>query len=350
MFEDKTSENIKNEILNSFNLDMAKNEGSFLSDIASGTSIAHASFYTVLDKLLNIAFIEDSYEDNLDKRVKEFGIDRKSGERALGQVTVHGKDGVEIHVQDEFMYLDKKYICMSVEGVTTISDGTAKIIIQAENVGSEYNIPNTAKLSCIIDGVEYATDYIEMNRGTNDESDEELKERFFYIQAHKGTSGNVDDYKNWALNVDGVRGVKVIPLWNGNGTVKVVIMSENNRNVSEDVIKDAKEYIESKRPIGAKVTVVTPTVLDVNIGATVELIEGVDIEQVKAELRESVDAYLVGAVNEITYTKIAGVLSKVYGVADYSNLTINGNTRNIKLVTDQVGAVGSINLSKGVID
>ena len=35
MFEDKTYESLKNDILNNYNLDIAKNEGSFLDEIAS---------------------------------------------------------------------------------------------------------------------------------------------------------------------------------------------------------------------------------------------------------------------------------------------------------------------------
>src|SRR3712207_947725 len=96
MFEDRTHENLKNEILNSYNLDIAKNEGSFLDEIASGSALAHASIYSVLEKLLNIAFIKDSYGDNLDKRVKEFGIERKDGAMACGYARFSGSEGLII--------------------------------------------------------------------------------------------------------------------------------------------------------------------------------------------------------------------------------------------------------------
>ena len=350
MFEDRTHENLKNEILNSYNLDIAKNEGTFLNEIASGSALAHASIYSVLEKLLSIAFIKDSYGDSLDKRVEEFGVKRKEGTRAMGHVTFHGADDTKIFRETPLTYGGLSYFVVSVEEYTTISDGSARILIEADEVGSEYNLPSNVELSCDIDGVERVYGYTPYYTGTSPESDEELKERFFYIQAHKGTSGNVDDYINWALQVDGVKNVKVIPLWNGNGTVKVVVMTKNNRNVSEEVVQATKDFIEIKRPIGANVTIVTPTVLEVNISATVELDKSTDLESIKAEFRERVDEYLVNAVSEITYTKVAGILSRIEGVIDYSNLTVNAGTKNIKLITDQVGSVGNIELQEGVID
>ena len=350
MFRDKTQESLKSEILNNYNLDIAKNEGSFLDEIASGSAIAHASFYSILEKMLNVAFIKDSFEDNIDKRVSEFGVKRKQGQPAMGYLTFTGENGTIIYREQPIKYNNLTYQTVCVEEFVKIENGSVKIIVQAENAGSEYNIPSSATLTSEIEGVTKITDYTPYKVGTNDETDDELKERFFYIQAHKGTSGNVDDYINWALQVDGVKNVKVIPLWNGNGTVKVIVMTKNNRNVSPEVVEATKEYIESKRPIGANVTVTTPRVLDIQISAKVEHEKYVDLDSIKAQFRDYVDEYLVNAVSEITYTKIAGILSKIEGVIDYSNLTINNGTRNIKLVTDQVGSVGTITLTEGVID
>lgn len=352
MFEDRTHENLKNEILNSYNLDIAKNEGSFLDEIASGSALAHASIYSVLEKLLNIAFIKDSYGDSLDKRVQEFGIERKEGLQAVGKARFHGKVGVEVGSGAIIVANGNRYeVLDNQNGRIDLEDGV-ELYVRSLEVGTDKNLLTGISfvLETPLNGIERIESTSAIIGGTNPESDEELKERFFYIQSHKGTSGNVDDYINWALQVDGVKNVKVIPLWNGNGTVKVVVMTKNNRNVSEEVVQAAKDFIEIKRPIGASVTVVTPTVLEVNISATVEVDKSTDLEIIKAEFRDRVDEYLVNAVSEITYTKVAGILSRIEGVIDYSNLTVNGGSKNIKLITDQVGSVGTIELQEGVID
>ena len=352
MFEDRTHENLKNEILNSYNLDIAKNEGAFLNEIASGSALAHASIYSVLEKLLNIAFIKDSYGDSLDKRVKEFGIERKEGAQAVGMVKFYGQIGVEVGSGVIIIANGNRYEVLDNQNGRIESEDGVELYIRSLEVGADKNLltDNLFILGTTLSGIERIESVSSITGGTNPESDDELKERFFYIQAHKGTSGNVDDYINWALQVDGVKNVKVIPLWNGNGTVKVIVMTKNNRNVSPEVVEATKEYIESKRPIGANVTVTTPRVLDIQISAKVEHEKYVDLDSIKAQFRDYVDEYLVNAVSEITYTKIAGILSKIDGVIDYFNLTINNGTRNIKLVTDQVGSVGTITLTEGVID
>lgn len=357
MFEDKNYNSIKDEILNSYNLDLAKNEGSFLNDIASSTAITHASLYSILDKLLNIAFITDTYEDNLDKRVKEYGVERKKGSLARGYVQVLGKEGTTL-VDGMQIGANGLIYEYSQAGDTPVrleeadGEGSALIYISAVLPGSKYNMPKNTYFNPIenIEGISTIYNSEDIVGGVDEETDEELKERFFYLQAHKGTSGNVDDYIKWALEVEGVKNVKVIPLWNGNGTVKVIVMTKDNRNVSEDIVNATKDYIGIKKPIGANVTVVTPNVLDINISATVEAKENFTIEQIESDLKHIVDNYLVNSISEITYTKIAGLLSSVEGVVDYSNLTVNGSNKNIKLISDQVGSVGSISLTKGVVD
>ena len=342
MFEDKTHLNLKNEMLIGTELPIAKNEGSILDSMFSSIALAHASIYTVLDKLLNIAFIKDSYGDNLDKRVQEFGVYRKEGKESVGQALFIGEVGQEIPSGAIISAFGNKYEVLDNQD-GRINDENGVTLYIRSTVDFTLVSPENDKVTSI-------RSVGALEGGVDPETDDELKERFFYLQAHKGTSGNVDDYINWALSVDGVKNVKVVPLWNGNGTVKVIVMSKNNRNVAPEVVEAAKKYIEVKRPIGASVTVTTPTILDISITATVEVDDNYTLDQVKEGFIQALDDYLVKSVKEITYTKVAGLLVSTEGVIDFSNLTINGATRNIKLVTDQVGAVGNITLTKGVID
>ena len=67
---------------------------------------------------------------------------------------------------------------------------------------------------------------------------------------------------------------KVIPLWNGKGTVKCVIANANKRSASAELIKDVKDHIGAvdgtgEAPIGADVTVVSYTEKTVNINMDV---------------------------------------------------------------------------------
>ncbi len=68
--------------------------------------------------------------------------------------------------------------------------------------------------------------------GAEAESDEALRARYLARVQTPSSGGNVSDYKNWALEVSGVGAVKVNPLWNGPGTVKVVLVDAEKKTAN----------------------------------------------------------------------------------------------------------------------
>lgn len=360
MYENKTYENIKNEILHNIKNALAKNEGSFLSDLVSSTSLAHASYYSVLDKILNTAFIEGGYGEYLDKRAKEFGIYRKDGQCAVGRVHFYGQAGTQIPSITRLLCNGQSYYVLdNQDGIISRSGEEdnpdidhVTLYIKAERGGVSGNQLGDVdmELETPIEGVTKVLVHNEgVKGGTDEETDEDFKARIIYLQSHRGTSGNVDDYMNWCYEIEGVKHVRVIPLWKGNGTVKVIVTGANNAHLDDRILEKVKEYISIKRPIGADVTIITPTVVPINIRATVEILDTSNIQQIKESLTEEINAFLLGSP-EVTYTKIGGILSRIRGVIDYKDLTVNENTRNFTLTDEQVGTVGTIELNKGVVE
>ncbi|NJB06665.1 baseplate protein J, partial [Clostridioides difficile] len=65
--------------LENINLDIYKGEGSFLNNMVSGNNLELSKIYLELSKIHKMAFIQDTYNQFLDKRVNEFGVYRKLG-------------------------------------------------------------------------------------------------------------------------------------------------------------------------------------------------------------------------------------------------------------------------------
>ncbi|NJB06664.1 baseplate protein J, partial [Clostridioides difficile] len=65
--------------LENINLDIYKGEGSFLNNMVSGNNLELSKIYLELSKMHKMAFIQDTYNQFLDKRVNEFGVYRKLG-------------------------------------------------------------------------------------------------------------------------------------------------------------------------------------------------------------------------------------------------------------------------------
>lgn len=83
----------------------------------------------------------------------------------------------------------------------------------------------------------------------------------------------------------------VIPLWDGNGTVKVLVSDYNYEQAQSDLIRRVKERIEREdgRPVGAQVTVESFKQFEISIGGTVLLEKGAQLQDVQkvaeAEIR-----------------------------------------------------------------
>lgn len=353
MFSSQTYEVIKDRMLNDENIKktgIAVNEGSLVNSILSAKAVDEAKLYITMGNVFNLVFIEETFNEFLDKRINEFGIYRKTGDRAVGDVLFTGEVGTVI---TNGLIIKANGLEYSVIKDLVLTDNPLDNVspVQANDVGVAYNVPDGTEftIDTVIDGLKSITSQGDIKGGIDPETDEEFRTRFYETQRNNATSGNVAHYEQWAKEVDGVYNAKVTPLWNGAGTVKVAIIGKENKPVSPEIIERCRLYLETVRPIGADVTVVTPTVTEVDITGTVELESGADIEFVKTEVARLVGEYLEEETKEVAYSKIFGIIASLDVVNDCKDIQINGNTENIVITDEQIPAVGEVNLVAGVV-
>ncbi|MCC0641636.1 MULTISPECIES: baseplate J/gp47 family protein [unclassified Clostridioides] len=349
MYSSQTYDVVKNRTLSNIDLNIYKGEGSFLSDMVSPVNSELAKFYIELSYLHKKAFIEDNFDDFLDKRVNEFGVYRKLGTEATGEVTFEGKAGTVVQNGTTISYNELLFVVIKdIEIGSEIEQNTSPI--QALEIGIRYNIPaNTEfKLQDEINGITKIYNNADFKGGTEIETDEELKERFYKIQKNQATSGNKAHYEEWALEVDGVYNAKVYPRWDGAGTVKVLLFGQNNQAVEEEIITKCREHIEAEMPIGATLTVATPSPLNISISATIKLEAGYTLDFVKESFLENINGYLINVNKEIIYTKVSAILASVEGLHDFSNLLLNNKAENIVFEEDKVPSVTKLEFSEVV--
>lgn len=346
-YNQETYEAIRQRILDNMTNDIDKREGSFVSNMVSPVGVEFAKYYMELDNILAIMFLEDATNEFLDKKVHDFGIYRKMGTSATGTIKVTGENGTRIPVGSEV--ISQGGLVFYTLHDAWLDNGEAIIEVTSVDVGADFNIIANSIDSFVkkINGVTSVTNEEEFTKGTDTETDEELRERFFEIIRRPATSGNKYHYEQWAKEVDGINQARVKPLWNGNGTVKVIV-SNNNELVEEDIVLKCQEHIDSVRPIGANVTVITPEALDVSITANIYMEEGYSSTIAKIEFEENLRSYLIGCEGTIVYTRIASCLGSVEGIADYTELKINGVMSNISYDDEKLPIIKSITLSEVV--
>ena len=342
----KTYEEIKQRVLNNTDINVDKREGSFLNNMASPLSYELAKFYIEQQDLVNMAFVKNGYFNYLDIKCEEYGMSRKQGTKSVGEVIFTGENGTLIS-NGTILVADDLYFVVLNDA--TIAENQAELVVEALEVGKQYNLSTNTKLTATepINGVNDI--YVKSNfeNGTDVESDEDLRERFFTTIKKSYTSGNVAHYELWTLEVDGVGACKVYPLKNGNGTVEIVITNSDMLGASSELIEKVKANIEEKRPIGASVTVVSATEKAINVSATIRLIKGYDIEEVKAEFATKLTQYLKEIAFKDTYISIArlgNLLLDTSGVFDYADFKVNGVNSNIILSDTDVPKIGELSL------
>lgn len=346
MFSNQTYEVIKQRILDNININIDKREGSFTSNMVSALAEELAKAYINMSDILSLGFIDDTFDTFLDKRVSEFGVYRKEGVKATGEIKVEGKEGAII-TNGTLVKANDLYFTV-LNDIELPTDNV--LYVEANEVGYKYNLLANTEFELVEknDKVTKLANETNFSKGVDVESDEDLRKRFIKIVNNPSASGNKAHYEEWALEVDGVGRAIVYPLWNGNGTVKVMIIGNDNKAVSEDIINNCKLHIEENMPIGVSLTVVTPTSLNISIKATIELKEGYDIEDIKLDFEASLNEYLKGVTNELTYSKVYGLLVNHSGVEDATSFTINDNNINISISEDKIINISEVTLSEVV--
>ena len=346
MFSNQTYEVIKQRILDNINIDIDKREGSFTSNMVSPLAEELAKAYINMNDILSLGFIDDTFDTFLDKRVSEFGVYRKEGVKATGEIKVEGKEGAII-TNGTLIKANDLYFTV----LNDIELPTDNILyVEANEVGYKYNLLANTEFELVEknDKVTKLVNETNFSKGVDAESDEDLRKRFVKVANNPSTSGNKAHYEEWALEVDGVGRAIVYPLWNGNGTVKVMIIGNDNKAVSEDIINNCKLHIEENMPIGCQLTVTTPSLLNVSVKASIELKEGYVLEDIQTDFKASLNEYLKGVTNELTYSKVYGLLVNNVGVEDVTSFTINDSNVNISISEDKIINISEVKLSEVV--
>ena len=344
MFSRQTYENIKQRILDDTNLNLDKREGSFLNNQISPVAEELAKAYINMGDILSLGFIEDTFDTFLDKRVGEFGVYRKQGTKSTGSIKVEGRDGTVISNGTLLKSNDLYFTVLN-----DIELPTDNILyVEANEVGYKYNMVEGTEFELVEQDDSITRLYNEQSfiGGVDIETDDELRRRYIKVVNNPSASGNKNHYEEWALEVNGVGRALVYPLHAGPGSVKVMVIGNDNKPVDSDIIENARLHIEENMPIGCSLTVSTPTLLNITLNATVKLKEGYTIDEIQEYFKVGLDDYLKTITTELTYSKVYGILVNLPGVGDIDSLTINDNTINISISEDKIVNISSVNISE----
>lgn len=353
-----SEEDIHQRMLKSLPRNYDLSEGALIYDVTKPVAMEKAKMIeyelTLTMMMMFPQFAEGIF---LDWHGTPIGVTRRPAVPSTVDVTFKGKENTLIPAGTQVSTVgDEKssgIIFKTLKEAMIDETGVINVRAEAAEPGVIGNVPPESIQSLLrsIPGVQSVINQEAATGGINTESDESFKSRIIDRHRNKPLSGSSKDYIRWAKEVPGVGEVIVLPLWEGPGTVKVLIADSNGDLASPELIASVQQHIAPDEdlggglaPIGAKVTVATLKRKVIYLSFSVELQDGYELAEVITNIKHSISQYFNLASKDglIRYSRIGAMIIESVGVKDYDNLLVNNSSENILLEVGEVGTIGEM--------
>ncbi len=355
MFESMTFENIMDRCLARVNTSVDKREGSIIYDALAPAAAELAVLYMELAYMMDRAFPDTATGEDLTKKARERSLTRTPATCAVRKAYCEQASGAgcSVPLGTRFSGGNVNY-----KVVEEIAAGQYKVTAEtAGAVGNEYI------------GTLFPIDYVSglaaarladiLIPGEDEESDDALRARYYETLESQAFGGNVADYKNKVALLPGVGAVKVVPVWNGGGTVKVLIVDSERHVPSTELVSQVQEAIDPARgqgtglglaPIGHVVTVEGVAGASIDVACSLTFDTGVTWDSAQEAVKAAIETYFADLISTwadadhliVRVSQIETKILNVPGIIDITGTTINGGTANIALAANEIPTLGVV--------
>lgn len=350
---EKKAETIHKEMLESIDEKYDKTVGSFVFDVTQPPSKQIEKTYDDMNIVIGMNDVNNLYRKDLDRFVNQrTGQVRRKETHSVGSLTIYGNGVIE---KGDFFQTESGIQFESLETKTIVGIGTIQISSVIGGLSENVLPEQITEIPVSLMGINKVSNEKSTTDGYDEESDDELRRRYLERIRTPATSGNVFHYRNWAKEVSGVGSVKVISLWNGDNTVKIIIIDSNKQPASPSLVENVQNYIdpgitglgEGEAPIGAFATVVSASERKFNVVFNAIFDSGYDTDMVRPIVEDRLSEFMKSVAFKrdfISYAQIGGLILDSEGIADYTDLTINEGTENIAIFNDEVATLGGVTI------
>ena len=242
----------------------------------------------------------------------------------------------------------------TIKDVTADENGQAEVVAVAVEPGNHGNFPRDTinRLVSQVDGVHHVTNPQNVYSGTERESDDALRFRFWIAMQNPPRSGNPAHYAYWARVYGRVGYVYPQRAYRGAQSMRVVIADIRGLPADDLLVEQTDEYIRSEMPFGVEdLLVESAAPYAVNVNIKVHLQGGYNLPAVR-DLTESVlrryfthqDINPYDKLNKIDHYAMACIVGAVPGIRGITDLTANGTKEAIMLKPDQIATLGELTM------
>lgn len=336
-----------------------KREGSVIYDALAPAAIELKHLYIELDLAIANSYADTADREHLILLAKERGITPKPATFAKIKAVFN----IDIPIGSRFSCEELNYI---------VEEKLAEehtYLLRCEEVGTAGNKYPIGRLIPIetIEGLQSAELTQVLIPGEEEEDTEAFRERYIETLRHEAYGGNILDYKRKVNALDGVGAVKVHPVWNGGGTVKVVFIDTEYNVPTPEMVEKVQEILDpvpyrqqgvGVAPIGHYVTVEGAVAEEINISMHISFAPDKSWSSVSEKVKEILSAYFLELRKHwaskksiplpketpivIRISQIESRILDIEGIIDIENTTINGQSKNKVLDQNQVPKLGEV--------
>ena len=344
-----TFESLMKEMLSRIPNDLDKREGSVLYNALAPSAVELQNTYIEMDNILDMVFVDTTEGVFLTKKCHERGIERLPATNAICK----GEFNIDVPIGSRVYFVGLQY-------KVTEKNSQKFFKLQCETSGEKGNHP----LGNMIP-VEYIQNLTSavltevLIPGEEVESDQSLRQRYYDSLFGLAFGGNIADYKQKVLQMQGVGAVKVYPTWQGGGTVKLVILTSEYKAPSQELVDMVQTAIDPTQnqgqglglaPIGHVVTVVGAQQTTVDVTARITYQNGYYFDRIQSALEQTIEDYF-NELNEswgneknlvVRISRIESRILDLEGVLDVSDTELNGQMRNIEIDENNIVVRGQV--------
>lgn len=374
-FSGYTKTQIEKDMLKQVDPSLDTRQGSMIQTALGPVAWYLEGLYMVLSQIQQNSNPSTAVGEALELLTAARNINRTQARAAVRQGTFN----VEIPAGSQFKTINGADSLVFTSG-SLISSSAGSYVYQLTcntpgSVGNSYTgalLPVTA-----IAGLTSATIGTVITAGTDEETDDSLRSRYFLSFDTPAFGGNISSYRQTILALDGVGAVQVYPAWDGGGTVLCSILGDDLKPALPATVKEVQNYIcppedgeaspspngYGMAPIGAAVTITTGTELTLDITCNIEFAESVQngVETYQQEIEQKIQEY-IDQVNSdwgnplisqaVSYpltvyvSRISYAILQIPAVINVTNVKINGSSADLRLTEtaqlQQVAALGEV--------
>lgn len=374
-FSGYTKAQIERDMLDQVDPALDTRQGSMIQTALGPVAWYLEGLYMVLSQIQQNSNPSTAVGEALELLTAARNVNRTQARAAVRRGTFN----VEIPAGSQFKTINGADSLVFTSGnLISSSDGSYDYQLTCNTPGSAGNSYTGALLPVTaIAGLTSANIGAVITAGTDEETDDSLRNRYFLSFDTPAFGGNISSYRQTILAMDGVGAVQVYPAWNGGGTVLCSILGDDLKPALPATVQEVQNYIcppedgeaspspngYGMAPIGAAVTITTGTELTLDITCNIEFAESVQngVETYQQEIEQKIQEY-IDQVNSdwgnplisqsVSYpltvyvSRISYAILQISAVVNVTNVQINGSSADLRLTEtaqlQQVAALGEV--------